>query len=132
MIQDAVRTKIQDLIARSGPLLPRSEELRDSRHISLCQGWITEALNVVELAIPFPNNAYRRQIHKIGEGSGLILPKVGAISEMLRALLNDLDAGLIINLQNQIAAQAFDDFLDHAQTYYEKGRKSEAGVIAGV
>ena len=33
---------------------------------------------------------------------------------------------------NSTAAEAFDDFLDHAEAYLHGGRKMEAGVIAGV
>jgi len=35
-------------------------------------------------------------------------------------------------LGNKIRAETFDDFLDHAVFYAKKGRKMEAGVIAGV
>jgi hypothetical protein len=51
---------------------------------------------------------------------------------MLRALLPDIDAGLLGDLGNKIRAETFDDFLDHAALYVQKGRKMEAGVIAGV
>jgi hypothetical protein len=46
--------------------------------------------------------------------------------------LQDIDAGLLGDLGNQIRAETFDDFLDHAEFYQKEGRKQEAGVIAGV
>ena len=35
-------------------------------------------------------------------------------------------------MQHYTRAETFDDFLDHADAYLLEGRKSEAGVIAGV
>jgi hypothetical protein len=54
------------------------------------------------------------------------------IAEMLRALLPDIDAGLLGDLGNKIRAETFDEFLEHAESYRKEGRKNEAGVIAGV
>ena len=105
---------------------------RDTRHLSECQGWITEALNVIELAVPQPKNAYRRQIERIGESAGRYPQKVASMAEILRALLADIDVGLLGDLANKIRAEALDDFLDHAEQYLKHNRKNEAGVIAGV
>jgi hypothetical protein len=72
MISDNVRTKVLDLLARA-PVLAETSEMgltRDNQHLSQCRGWIAEALNITELAVPTPSNAYRRQIEKIGESSG--------------------------------------------------------------
>jgi len=50
----------------------------------------------------------------------------------LRAFLPDIDAGLIANFRNQVRAETFDDFLDHADAYRQKDEKQAAGVLAGV
>ena len=44
----------------------------------------------------------------------------------------DLDAGLIADFGNKVRAETFDDFLDHADAYYQEGSKQVAGVLAGV
>lgn len=87
---------------------------------------------MIELAVPLPKNAYRRQIAKIAEGSGGYPSRVASIAEIFRALLTDIDAGLLGDLANKIRAETFDNFLDHAELYLQKKRKNEAGVIAGV
>jgi hypothetical protein len=74
-----------------------SSAARDTRHIGSCRGWITEALNIVELAVPIENNSYRRQVKKIGEGVGNLDDHVASIASILHALLSDMDAGLIGN-----------------------------------
>jgi anti-sigma regulatory factor (Ser/Thr protein kinase) len=135
MISDNVRNKILDLLTRSTALAvtPGMGLAPDTQHISRCRGWIAEALNIIELAVPVPSNTYRRQIEKIGEVRGGGYPQsVGSMAEILRALLQDIDAGLLRTLSNTITAEAFDNFLDHAEEYQKKGQKQEAGVIAGV
>lgn len=131
MISDNVRRKIQDLIARA-PSLVGGGGLRDERHIAQCSAWITEALNAVSYAIPSPQNAYRASIEAPTASGGGMLQRVASIAETLRALLPDIDAGLLGDLGNQVRAETFDNFLDHGAAYLAEDRKMEAGVIAGV
>lgn len=133
MIEENVRKKIEDLLIRASGLAVTSPMglARDAQHYSQCSGWITEALNITELAVPMPSNAYRRQIEKVG-GSGSYPLRVGSMAEILRALLRDINAGLIATLSNTIRAETFSGFLDHATAYWKESRPREAGVIAGV
>jgi hypothetical protein len=130
MIEDNIRRKLEDLIVRSTNL-SQGGIARDTHHLAQCEGWITEALNVIELAIPAPGNAYRVRIEGTRGGGGAV-QRVASIAQMLRALLPDIDAGLLGNLGNKVRAETFDDFLDHAESYLQEDRKMEAGVIAGV
>jgi hypothetical protein len=131
MIEDNVRIKISNLVARAQPLFSAEIMVRDEAWFRTCMAWIVEALNVVELAIPNPTNAYRRQI-EIAAGSGSALERVGTIAAILQSLLPDIDAGLLGNISNKIRAETFDDFLDHAVAHRKENRIQEAGVIAGV
>ncbi len=133
MIEEAVRRKIEALVRRAMQLTPLGGTLRDNQHAALCRSWITESLNIIELAVPIENNSYRRQIKKLGEGSGLLLlDRVASIGAVLEALLIDIDSGLIADFGNKIRAETFDDFLDHAETYLDEGQTQVAGVLAGV
>jgi hypothetical protein len=90
---------------------------------------VTEALNVIHYAIPSPQNPYRAQI----EGDRRYeVQRIASTAETLRALLLDIDAGLLGDLGDQVRAETFDNFLDHGAAYLAKSRKMEAGVIAGV
>jgi len=40
--------------------------------------------------------------------------------------------GLLTTIENRAIAVTFDDFLDHGGEYLRRGRKNEAGVIAGI
>src|SRR5260370_30722227 len=131
MLDEAVRKKIEDLVRRAANLAgaPRS-----SQQTAQAEGWITEAVNVIELAIPIENNAYRRRIRRIAEDDrgGGATHQVGYIAECLRAFLPDIDAGLIADFGNRVRAETFDDFLDHAEAYHGEGEKQAAGVLSGV
>jgi hypothetical protein len=132
MIEATVKKKIQELIARAKAHPQTTNGLaRDAGQRVACQVWITEALNVVELAVPRPSNAYRRKIEVLSKGAGII-SSVNAIAQLLGALLSDSDAGLLGNFADQIRAETFDDFLDQAEAYLKSDRKVESGVIAGV
>jgi hypothetical protein len=131
MLEPALRRKIEQLIRRGTDLIPRTGVPRNTQHIGLCRGWVTEALNVIEQAIPIEPNAYRVQAKKVSL-SGDVLGQVAAIGAMLTGLLADADAGLLADFGNKIRAETFDDFLEHADVYRQEGQKQAAGVLAGV
>jgi len=133
MIEEAVRHKIEDLVRRAAQIAPTGATLRDKHHSALCRSWITESLNIIDVAVPIENNPYRQQVKRLGEGSGLLLlDRVASMGAVLHALLSDIDAGLIADFGNRIRAETFDDFLDHADAYLKEGQKQSAGVLAGV
>jgi hypothetical protein len=47
MIEENIRRKIESLIQRSSSLVSLGPMARDTRHLAQCDGWITEALNIV-------------------------------------------------------------------------------------
>ena len=139
MISDNVRRKLQDLIERAPSLVDDSafrlvgyhELPRDPHHMAKSSAWITETLNVISYAIPSPQNPYRAQIEHAGEGKEL-RQRVASIAETLRALLPDIEDGLLGDSGDQVRAETFDNFLDHGEAYLKDDRKMQAGVIAGV
>jgi hypothetical protein len=131
MIEQAIKQKLTDLVKRAryaNDNLSGSGNDADS-----WEGWLTEALHVVELIFPNPNAVYRSRVDEAAEDySEDIEDRVRNIGSMLRGLLSDIELGLIVNLVSKIRAEAFDDFLDHAESYRSAGKKNEAGVIAAV
>ena len=100
MLEEAIRKKIEDLLNRATDLF--NKQLH-ALFIGWAEGWITEAVNIIEVAIPIENNSYRRRIRAIGDSDSeryTIAQKMMAIAESLRALLPDIDAGLIANFGN--------------------------------
>ena len=105
--------------------------VRDALHSAHLGGWIAEALNVSHLAAPRAHNPFRDRIDR-STARHQPLERVQSISVILEALLRDIDAELLGNLVNQVRAETFDDFLDHAIWYQGERRHMEAGVIAAV
>jgi hypothetical protein len=54
------------------------------------------------------------------------------MAAMLTRLLEEIEGGLLTTIENHAIAVTFDDFLDHGAEYFKRGRKDEAGVIAGI
>jgi len=130
MLEQAIRRKIEDLVRRAPSII--SEARRTVASLGEGEGWITEAVNVVDLAIPIESHSYRRRVRELENSTKAVDVKVAAIAACLRAFLPDLDAGLIADFGNKVRAETFDDFLDYADAYRQEDEKQAAGVLAGV
>jgi hypothetical protein len=133
----------QKIIERAKELIGQGEMLRqgdeqgcaiDEAHLQNCSGWIAAACNIVQFVQNDPNAIYRKHVDDISSKEwGWQIPRaVGEITELLKNLLIDFENGFLFSVINQTRAEVFDDFLDHARSYLDEGRKNEAGVIAGV
>jgi len=131
MIEKKLRDKIAQLIARAEVYVDRPTGGRDERWMADGNAWVAEAINVVELAVPNPLQPYRRRLFAATLPLTAIECVYG-ISSLLRSLLEDIDLGLVSTLSNAIRAETFDNFLDQAVAYRDRGYKDQAGVIAGV
>jgi hypothetical protein len=132
MIEQRVKDKLADLINR-GRSLSSAHEIRNDQHFGQFEGWLVEANNAVRLAVPLSQNAYRQRMEKIADPDGkAIIRCVASATEILIGLWRDIEAGLLGNLSDKIRAEAFDDFLDHAEVYRQEDKKMEAGVICAV
>jgi len=135
MIEKALRHKIEDLITRAPGIANVDMMERTDAWQAHGEAWVTEAVNAVELTVPDALNAYRnrmRELNPIIKLPGTELPvRVPKIAAMLRSLLADLDAGLVGKITTKIQAETFDNFLDHAVAYRDRGEVPQAGVIAG-
>jgi len=135
-IEESVRKRLDELIAES-PKLTRGndyDQCVDQAQVAACSAWLTMAQNAVHLVVAQADAPYRKKVDYVaGRPHGYQIHKaVAELAQVLRALLKDTDAGLLASVADQARAEAFDDFLDHADSYRQAGRKNEAGVIAGV
>jgi len=99
------------------------------------EGWLTSAAHVISLVIDDPLNPYYAQCtHLVVTARmqfGVSQDHISSVIGILEYLLQDIDAGLIGTLADRVRAEVFDDFLDHAESYYKRGLKF-SGAIAGV
>lgn len=143
LIETTIINRIKQLIEIGTPMSPSAKmghglTFEESQRIT---GWLTSAVNAVNLVVG-PLGPYNtRCIHILAKHDTAIggeahidevkLNCAGMMVSVLESLLEDIEAGMISSIVNQVRAKTFDDFLDHAEEYYEEGRK-ESGVIAGV
>src|SRR5262245_5348355 len=140
-VSAAIIDRIHELIASGMPLSSVGKGLTGLTFIEeqSAEGWLTSAHHVVQLVIRDHMNPYRRKLQhvvvrseiSVGRRARVEKEHIDAVLGVLRALLQDIDAGLIVTLADRFRAEVFDDFLDHAGEYHKHARK-EAGVIAGV
>lgn len=145
-LNDLQNMKVEEqIIKRLDELIQQGKHLRqgnssggqlDRQHGEECQGWLAPTQNLIHSICPNPANAYRVQAEKLIEEAfkrGLLIPSsIGDLTELLFHLRDDLTKGLLGTLVDRIRAEDFDNFIDQAQYYVEKGSKNEAGAIAGV
>jgi len=103
-------------------------------HKEECSGWIASTINIIELITSGLSKAYIDRSKKIAEKDyGYIInQQVGELTSLLENLKCDIQDGLLISIVDRVRAETFDNFLDHAQSYYNEDKKKESGVIAGV
>lgn len=135
-IEESIKTRIGQLLTQSGSLAVGNEhgQAASERQCQECSGWLVSAQNAVHLVCNSPTMPYRAKADALvaRQHGWVIHAAVGEMAAILRVLLVDADAGLLASVTDQVRAEAFDDFLDHADTYLRDTRKNEAGAIAGV
>ena len=135
-IEDAVKKRVELLLQESSFLVVRDQNgcAVDDLQCQRCSAWLTSAQNAVHLICDSPQSPYHIRTDRIvnKEHGWLINNAVGELVALLNNLLADAEAGLLTSVADQARAEAFDDFLDHADAYFADDRKNESGVIAGV
>ena len=134
-IEDTIVDRIRGLIAEGQVLREGNEygQVKYDEHEQACQGWLAAAKNIVQIVVPDSKAAYRLTVDKVeSQKWGKVINQgVGEIGEILQNLLRDAQSGLVSSVVDQTRAEVFDDFLDHAESYLQEGRKNPAGVISG-
>lgn len=134
--EDEIQQRIAQLIEQSIGLSGgnKHNQCDDERQTQECIAWITAAQNAVHLILESPAAPYRLTVDRIAsQNHGFVIHSaVGALSAVLKRLMADAASGMLASVADQARAEAFDNFLDHADAYYKDSRKNEAGVIAGV
>lgn len=135
-LEESLRARIEQLLEESGGLSVADKygQATSVGQRQECSAWLVSAQNAIHLVCVSPTMPYREKADTLAakdHGWG-VASAVGDMAAILRALLVDADAGLLVSVADRARAEVFDDFLDHADAYLNEGRKNEGGVIAGV
>ena len=129
MIESILRKKIEHLIEQAEQLTRVSSS--DQRWVASVNTWLAQTDNAVTLTLPDFFTPYRRHMTN-ALGYGTFSQRLTNGASILKAILQDIDAGLLVAFGNKVRAESFESFLDHAVEYMKNQKKNEAGVIAGV
>jgi hypothetical protein len=131
-VDEQVRKRATQLIERGAVIASSQPQYADPGGRAMlqeCDGWLASAKNLLQVIYPDPLSSYRIQSTML---QGSKTERVGGMMEILRHLLLDVDAGVVMRIAEAARAEVFDDFLDQSE-YYLRGKKvPQAGVIAGV
>lgn len=133
-MQDHVLKRIDELISR-GNTVARSQSSNDywMKDVVEAQSWFSSAANAIHQVVP-PGSFYMAELQRIVEHeelkNGFPISSVQKVLGLLQSVQLEAQAGLLVKLEDQVVASAFDDFLDHATQYHKAGKVNEAAVLA--
>ena len=133
-MQEHVLKRIDDLISRgSATVRSQSSEHYWMQDIVAAQSWFSSAANAIQQVAP-PGSFYMAELERIVEHEqlkgGFPRSSVEKLLGLLQSVQLEAQAGLLVKLEDQVVASAFDDFLDHATQYHKSGKLREAAVLA--
>jgi hypothetical protein len=106
-----------------------------ARKISEYQRWIGSTMNLIKL-IDQSSGTFSSECDHLQENNE---NKIGVAYRMMQKLFGLLSAtydewqrGLLRKMEYIVVAEAFDDFLDHAELYHKSNKKIESSILASV
>lgn len=133
-MRDQVLKRIDELIAR-GNATVHSQSSDDywMDDVIAAQSWFSSAANAIQQVAP-PGSFYVAELKRIVEHEklqgGFPRSSMEKLLGLLQSIQVEAEAGLLVKLEDQVVASAFDDFLDHATQYHKAGKVKEAAVLA--
>ena len=97
------------------------------------QQWLSSSANLIHLVAP-PGSPFIAECDKAMNDDylkhGVPTTVVQKMHGLLNSALDEWNRGLLRKIEYIIAAETFDDFLDHAASYHKGNKKTESSVLA--
>jgi uncharacterized protein YutE (UPF0331/DUF86 family) len=133
MVRTEVLERISQLINAGRSLHSRSRGDYWMADVTAAQGWMASAANAIQ-QVTSPGSFYRQELDRLMANdelrSGIPEHIIAKVLGVLESVHSEAQAGMLQRLEDQVAATAFDDFLDHASDYHKSGKLREAAVLA--
>lgn len=133
-MQEHVSKRIEELITR-GNATVRAQPRKDYWISDVVQGqsWMSSAANAIQQVAPV-GSFFRLELARLMSNEqlkgGIPIEVAEKVLGLLQSVQLEASAGLLVRLEDQVVATAFDDFLDHAAQYHKSGKVKEAAVLA--
>ena len=101
--------------------------------IPLYQTWLFSASNLIRVVAPKDSHYFdecNRLVTHEDMATGISSRIVQKMFGLLISAQTEWSKGMLKEIEYVIAAETFDDFLDHADSYHKAGKKIEASVLA--
>lgn len=94
---------------------------------------MASAANAIQQVAP-TGSFFRAELDRLMSNEqltgGIPITVAEKVLGLLHSVQLEAQAGLLMKLEDQVVATAFDDFLDHAAEYHKSGKVKEAAVLA--
>lgn len=101
-------------------------------NIAQYQQWLSSSANLINIVVT-KDSTFGQQCEQImsddDKKSGIPSRMVQKMYGLLSSARDEWQRGLLRRIEYLIAAETFDDFLDHADAYHKRNRKTEASVL---
>ena len=97
------------------------------------QSWVNSSANIVEVITPKTSsfrNTLSRTLSDENLDNGVPSHTVQKLQGLLESVNNEVENGVLKDVEFIVFATAFDDFLDHAQYYHKGGKRIEASILS--
>jgi uncharacterized protein YutE (UPF0331/DUF86 family) len=104
----------------------------ETARIPIYQAWIASASNLIRVVIKGQSHyidEYKRLMENENMRNGIPAQVVTKLLGLLTSAQLEWSSGLLREIDYIIAAETFDDFLDHAVVYHKANKKIEAAVL---
>ncbi len=115
--------------------IPRGWSSISSEFISRSQAWLSSCANLIEIVFPKCaryvidiNNILNDK--RLNEGHIIDCNAMRRTYGIVKSAHGEWEKGFARKIDYILAAETFDDFLDHADTYHKRDRKIESSVLA--
>lgn len=105
----------------------------EERNIPQAQTWISSTANLIK-HLAKSNRYFNEECDRIladeSLANGLPFKMVQKLYGVLESMYNEWKNGLLGSIEYIVAAETFDDFIDHASHYHKANKAIEASVLA--
>jgi len=126
-------TELQKTGEKLVNLIPIAVDWINESRIAEYHQWFNSVANLINFVAP-TNSIFivecNRLMNDIGLQKGLHIRFVKKMYGLLNSALEDWKAGFLRKIEYIVAAETFDDFLDHAALYHKGNKKIESSVLA--
>lgn len=135
-MKELIEKRFKELTTQGAVLSRMTNEetfwINDS-HIALFQTWLSSSTNLIQMISPKQSYHYNEcnkimQHEQLNQGIPILVFQ--RMFGLISSAYEEWSKGILKDIHYIVAAETFDDFLDHATEYHKANKKNEAAILA--